>query len=95
MSIEWKTTVSGICESCVFGDTRLAMNCPVMRDVFYKHYRNTEDIWLKNCMWHKVKSGIVFEPETSGAKLRVGKLTLSSECSLHTSSTEEGGCEKL
>lgn len=53
MNVEWGTVISGACESCVFGDTRLAMNCPKMRDVFYKYFRDSEEIWLKKCMGYE------------------------------------------
>ena len=81
MTIEWETTLSGKCESCVFGDTRLAMNCPKMRDVFYEHYRTIKDIKIGKCI-HNEKITRPVEEKTS-------------EYSVHTSSTEEGHCENL
>ena len=85
--IEWGTTLSGKCESCVFGETRLAMNCPNLREVFYKYFREIDDIWISKCMNHR--------KEVSTEVLDL--VTTPAEDVIESESVfnEEGHCEVL
>ena len=71
--------LSGICESCVFGVTRLAENCPHMGELLMEHFKNTDEMWLSKCMYHKPVDKPVDEEVTN----------------LQSSSTEEPHCEVL